>query len=406
MKIVFVSNYINHHQIPFCNAMWKETEGQFAFIQTQPMEDERVQMGWRDNNQQEYLYRYYEEEALCRQMICDSDVVLFGGCEDERYVKERLREGKPLIRISERLYKEGQWKAVSPRGLWKKFHDHTKYRKQSVYLLCAGAYVPSDFHIVKAYPRKMFCWGYFPETKHYDVDKLLKNKGYEQNGDRIPYLLWAGRFIDCKRPLLPLQTAKYLKDKGLNFHMDIVGGGILEGEVTECFRRLELEDCVSLMGYKTPEEVRGLMEKADIYLLTSDRVEGWGAVANESMNSGCALIASHIVGSAPYLISQGKNGFLFRDGKEQMLFEMAEKLVKDKELRQELGRNAYATITEVWNAENGAKELLALIKDVVLTGKSSGEKPKNMEGLHPCAPAPVISEKGMWREVSCKRICH
>lgn len=406
MKIVFVSNYINHHQIPFCNAMWEETEGQFAFIQTQPMEEERVQMGWQDNNGQEYLHRYYEEEALCKKLILDSDVVLFGGCDDECYVEERLKSGKPLVRISERLYKTGQWKAVSPRGLLKKYHDHTKYRNQSVYLLCAGAYVSSDFHIVRSYPQKMFCWGYFPETKHYDVDKLLENKGYEQKGDKIPYLLWAGRFIDWKHPLLPLQTAKYLKVQGLAFHMDMVGGGAMEPEVRDCLSMLGLEDCVNLTGYKTPEEVRGLMEKADIYLLTSDRQEGWGAVANEAMNSGCALIANHMVGAAPYLVCQGQNGFLFRDGKDEMLFETAEKLVKDEALRKSVGRNAYTTIREVWNAGNAAKELLKLIENVVLPGESSGETPKDMEGLRPCAPAPVISEKEMWRKISCKRICH
>ena len=34
------------------------------------------------------------------------------------------------------------------------------------------------------------------------------------------------------------------------------------------------------------------MEKADIFLFTSDRREGWGAVANEAMNSACALVVS------------------------------------------------------------------------------------------------------------------
>ena len=42
MKVVFVSNYINHHQIPFCNAMAKFLEGGFTFLQTEPMEEERV----------------------------------------------------------------------------------------------------------------------------------------------------------------------------------------------------------------------------------------------------------------------------------------------------------------------------------------------------------------------------
>lgn len=403
-KFVFVSNYLNHHQIPFCKAMYKQLGENFVFIQTEPMEEERLRMGWKKVEDCFYLKYYYEEPEECQNLINNAEIVMFGGTDEEGYITGRLQSGKTIIRYSERLYKTGQWKAVSPRGLVKKFHDHTKYRKKSVYLLCSGAYVPSDFHIVKAYPGKMFCWGYFPETKHYDVCKLLENKGYLTGDEKVPYLLWAGRFIDWKHPLLPLQTAKYLKDKGLKFRMDIVGGGDMEAEVLACLHKLQLEDCVELLGYKTPEEVRSLMEKADIYLLTSDRQEGWGAVANEAMNSGCALIANHMVGAAPYLICQGENGFLFRDGKEQMLFEMAEKLVKDEKLRKELGRNAYTTITEVWNAEVAAKELLTLIENVVLTGGSAKEEAKDMEGLRPCAPAPVISEKEMWRKLSCKKI--
>ena len=47
ISVVFVSNYINHHQIPFCNAMDRLLQGNFTFVQTEPMEEERVRMGWQ-----------------------------------------------------------------------------------------------------------------------------------------------------------------------------------------------------------------------------------------------------------------------------------------------------------------------------------------------------------------------
>lgn len=46
MKLIFVSNYFNHHQLPFCDALYELLEGDFCFLQTQPMEEERVKMGW------------------------------------------------------------------------------------------------------------------------------------------------------------------------------------------------------------------------------------------------------------------------------------------------------------------------------------------------------------------------
>ena len=47
MKLTFVSNYFNHHQLPFCDALYELLEGDFCFLQTQPMEEERVKMGWQ-----------------------------------------------------------------------------------------------------------------------------------------------------------------------------------------------------------------------------------------------------------------------------------------------------------------------------------------------------------------------
>ena len=356
-------------------------------------------MGWQEKNREEYIHYYYEEEEFCRQRIQESDVVLFGGCEDEGYIEKRLREGKPVIRISERLYKTGQWKAVSPKGLKKKYHDHTRYRTAPVYLLCAGGYVPSDFQIIRAYPQKMFCWGYFTETKQYDVDKLFDRKGYGQGEEKVPYLLWAGRFIELKHPELALKTAKYLKNQGLTFHMDMIGGGVMEGVLKEMLQDMGLEDCVSMTGFLRPGEVRDRMERADIYLFTSNRIEGWGAVVNESMNSGCAVVSDHMIGSTPYLIRQGQNGYTYEDGSGEMLFQIVEKLVKDRELCRKLGRNAYQTITEVWNAENAAANLMKLIENVVLKNGKSEKVPKTLSNLYPCAPAPVISERRMWKEL-------
>ena len=146
------------------------------------------------------------------------------------------------------------------------------------------------------------------------------------------------------------------------------------------------------------------MEQADIFLLTSDRQEGWGAVANEAMNSGCVLVADHMVGAAPYLVRQGYNGYLYRDGDANMLFETVEKLVKDNGLCKKLGKSAYETITEVWNAETAAKNLILLVKNVVLQDtRMDKTPPKGLNGLWPCAPAPVISEKKMWEAVVNRR---
>ena len=451
MKTAFVSNYINHHQIPFCDEMYRLLEGEFTFVQTEPMEEERIRMGWHGEERPLYVKCWYEEPEDCRRLVMDCELVLFGGTDEESYIQERLQAGKPVIRLSERLYKTGQWKAVSPRGLRKKYIDHTRYRKVPVYLLCAGAYVPSDFHIVRAYPGKMYCWGYFPESREHDIENLLAAKGWETDfnykaasptggrtamegtkTEKLPYLLWAGRMIDWKHPELALETAAYLKKQGLSFHLEMVGDGELRQQLEEQRKRGGLEEQVSFSGFLPPEEVRLRMERADIYLFTSDRKEGWGAVANEAMNSGCALVADHMIGSIPWLVAHGENGLVYQDGKASELFRMTESLVRDREACRRLGRNAYDTITETWNAKNAAESLIKLAKELftgqgLMTqesknrsdqfsgkgsgwfsreslGQSSGKGAGQFSGkafsdecfqggLTPCSPAPLLTER-------------
>ena len=392
MRAAFVSNYINHHQIPFCNAMYRLMAGGFTFVQTERMEGHRVKMGWKLAEQPEYVHCYYEEPESCRSLINDCDIVIFGGTDDESYIKGRLAAGKPVIRVSERLYKTGQWKAVSPRGLRKKYEDHTRYRRAQVYLLCAGAYVPSDFHIIRAYPDKMFRWGYFPETRHYVIEDLLAAKGYDgEHGTKTPYLLWAARMIDWKHPELAMETARYLNEKRLDFHMDIIGDGEMKKDMEELRQRYGLAEKVRFLGYQSPENIRMFMEKADIFLFTSDRQEGWGAVANEAMNSGCALVADHMTGAAPYLIKSGHNGFLYKDGKKEQLFARAEQLVQDRQLCRRLGSSAYGTITGLWNAENAAEQLFKLMQGIL-----RGEK-ISLPAEGPCSRAPLLQERASGR---------
>ena len=408
MTIIFVSNYINHHQIPFCEEMIKlcGNDDRFYFIETEEMEEDRKQMGW-GSEKPEYVLSAYESDemnAKCRGLIYDSEVVIFGGCEDESYIKPRLEDVKNsqassgdsntkarsaggsetgcrklTFRYSERVYKEGQWKFISPRGLKKKRTDHTRYNDIPFYLLCAGGYVASDFALFGAYKNKMFKWGYFPEVQAFNIEECLSNKGYiakatnsevedDSNmaaGDsKIPYILWGGRMIGWKHPENAVKTAEYLKKKGHSFHMDIVGNGPLHGTVSGMIDELDLNDCVSLKEFVKPAEMREMMKRADIFLMTSDRMEGWGAVANEAMNSGCCLIADCMEGAIPYLCRDGENAFVYsaKGGNITGLYEKTEKALEDAELRKNIAKKAYKTITEEWNAKTASGRLMKMIR--------------------------------------------
>lgn len=355
MTFTFVSNYINHHQIPLCEALYRELGEDFCFIQTMPMERERVEMGWSvDVDTLPYVLCLYEEEGVCLRRIAESDVVLFGWTGREDIVQNRLQSGRTTLRVSERLYREGQWKAVSPRGLLRKYKEHIRYRRQPVCMLCAGAYTASDFHLIGAYPGKLFKWGYFPPFRAYTKEELASCK----ESDRELRIVWAGRFLPLKHPEYMVRLAAALAKEEYAFRIHMLGEGELYPEIRAQVKEQGLEQYFCFYGYQTPEQVRDVMEKCHIHLFTSNYLEGWGAVVNEGMNSGCVEVVNAQVGAAPFLIRHGVNGLLYPEDSYEKLEETVRELMKHWEEYRFMGWAAYETIRDCWNAEHAAKELL------------------------------------------------
>lgn len=362
MTFTFVSNYINHHQIPLCNALYEELGDGFTFIQTMPMEQERVAMGWQvDVRRLPYVKCLYEEEYDCLKVIAESDVALFGWTEREDIVSSRLNSDKVSMRVSERLYREGRWKAVSPRGLMAKYREHVKYRGKNICMLCAGAYTAADFRLIGAYPGKLFKWGYFPALRTYTDEEFRALKGDDGTLD----IVWAGRFIPLKHPEYVVRLAKTLEKKEYSYRIHMLGDGELEPLIRQDIETSGLAGKVLLYGYTKPEKVRDVMERCHIHLFTSNRLEGWGAVVNEGMNSGCVEIVNGQVGAAPYLIRHGVNGLLYPRDSYGKMEELALDLFANWEERKQLGRAAYETILTQWNAEHAAKELLRFARGLL-----------------------------------------
>ena len=387
MVITFVSNYINHHQIPFCRAMFEELGARFHFIQTQPMTQERIRMGWSvDVTEIPYVSLLYEDEAYCRSLIAESDVVLLGWSGRADLDKLRLQSGKPTIRISERIYREGQWKAISPRGLISKYREHYRYRNAPVYLLCAGAYVASDFHLLHCYPDKMFQWGYFPATRYYRNNELREHKA----GSGTVDIAWAGRMIALKHPEYAIRLAETLKSAGIDFRLHMVGDGAMMNSLRQMVCSLSLTGEVEFYGSMEPDKVRQVMEQSHIFLFTSNYLEGWGAVVNEAMNSGCALVASVEAGSVPFLIRNGINGLTYANGSYSEFEAQALYLVRHPLERSRMGQKAYETITACWNAEHAAKELLRFCEGIVNDKKAIPAKEGPLSRADILAPPKMV----------------
>ena len=185
------------------------------------------------------------------------------------------------------------------------------------------------------------------------------------------HLLWVGRLIDWKHPEIAVEVAKMLQNDGIDFEMNIIGTGDQKDRLEEMIIAYGIEDYVSLLGSMSPEKVREYMVASNVFLFTSDRNEGWGAVLNEAMNSGCAVICNKAIGSVPYLITNGENGLCYRGNDAYKVYKCVKRLVRNKAFREKLSVNAYSTITNEWNSKIAADRLVLLSRHLLCGEKCS-----------------------------------
>lgn len=366
MKVTFYSIFLTHHQVSFCLEMKKRLGDNFKFVSTSKIFQWRLDMGFKDlDKEYDFVVRAYENETeynKAKQLALESDIVIIGSTTDE-LIEERLKQDKITFRYRSRIFifLEGFFKTIFDKEKMKLFYNrHIKYRKnKNLYLLTANAYGANDFNLFGLYKNKIYKWGYFLETNKYNIEQLIEEK---EKNEKMQ-IIWVARFIKWKHPEIVIKLAKSLKKQNYNFNIKMLGTGNLENKVKEKIQKEQLGDVIEVVGQVPSDKVKDYMEQANIFIGTSDSREGWGAVINESMNAGCVVIANQKMGSVPFLIKHKENGLMYNTYKE--LEDNVKTVLKDKNLRKELGTNAYRTITEEWTSNIATKNLTELFESII-----------------------------------------
>lgn len=375
MRVTFVSNYFSHHQQPLSDVLFQLTGGNYRFIATERIPLERSTLGWRMDGVPDYV-----SEALGGNLSADdadwlqaTDVLLFGSAP-EALLKTYLADGGLAFRYSERPLKDGD-SLLKRIPRWVRWHLRNP-SKARLYLLSAGAFAASDYGSYGLFRTRSYKWGYFPPLSVCD-------SAADTIASKLPAsLFWCGRFLDWKHPDLALGAAALLNDAGYDMRLTMVGAGPMELELRQMVEDLQLHGKVEILPPRSNEAVRNLMQQHQVFLFTSDRREGWGAVLNEAMNGACAVVASGVAGSTPYLVRHGQNGLVCDDLSALTIAHQAAQLLDDKALRDRLSIEAYRTIASVWNAQVAGRRLMELSAAIM-----NGEVAPDLFEDGPCSKA-------------------
>ena len=352
MKVVLVSSFLNHHQKPLCEAFLQYCdEFWFVAIENTP------NVGYQKASQEQYVLSYFDDKQkeFIKEQILEADLVIFGSCPTE-LISYRMKENKLSFIYAERFFKKGTWRRFIPSTRNTIQQKIVKYKDKNLYVLAASAFLSYDLSLLKYPSEKCFQWGYFPIVKNYNINELITGK--QKNS-----ILWCGRLISLKHADHAILVAEKLKKNGYNFQLNMIGDGPMKDKLKSLIAKKGLDDCVHLLGAKSTEEVRLYMEQSKIFLFTSNRMEGWGAVANEAMNSGCALVASNAIGSIPFLIKDGINGVVYKSGSLQDLYIKIVYLLENPDKVNEFSKRAYETVSSKWVASEAVARLLCLAQE-------------------------------------------
>lgn len=170
----------------------------------------------------------------------------------------------------------------------------------------------------------------------------LKNLHIDKTDNEITKIIFVGRLIEKKGIIFLLDIIKSLHTN-LPFTLEIYGDGPMKNKVNSYIIENNLSDKVFLKGTLPYAEIYSVYKHADIFVLPSLRETG-GTVLTEAMAHKLPICALNM--SISKTLNKHKCGLFANtnQNKEKIIKEFAnnlEILVKNPDLRRELGENGY-----------------------------------------------------------------
>ena len=366
LRVLQVTNIISHHQLPLARCLAAILgDDNFRFAVTEKPDSERRQLGWKTDEEDLWILRPGEVEADLTEFErwwIEADVV-FSGERLMDLMEQRTDCCKLTFYMSERWWKPplGSARLLHPRYALIAFRFRRLAASPHFHYLPIGEYAASDMRLIARFHGRMWRWGYFTSTP-----EPLPSCNRSEAGFRV---LWAGRMLGWKRVDTLIQAFSGLLAQRPDATLTLVGDGPQRGSLEKLALQMLPAGSYRFLPPQPVTEITGMMRQHHVYVLPSNAYEGWGAVVNEAMAEGCAVIASESAGAAKSIIRHDGNGLLFVPGDWRGLSELLGSLARDASVRDRLARAGQRVMVECWSPQVAAERFLS-VAHAVLGGQS------------------------------------
>ena len=174
-----------------------------------------------------------------------------------------------------------------------------------------------------------FCNKYNIDEKNVDViynyidEDAIKNKANEFNVTNNNFtFVNVAKMRDQKRQDRLINAAIYLKEKGYDFTIQLVGDGPNLEKITNMVKENNIEDKVKILGLQV--NPYPYIKNADCFVLSS-YMEGYGIVIKEALLLKKRIITTDVVGPRE-ILENGKYGVIVDNNDESIKYAMEEML--------------------------------------------------------------------------------
>ena len=194
---------------------------------------------------------------------------------------------------------------------------------------------------------------------------LPERVGRRAEVDRLR-LLSVGRLVPKKGHHLQVEACRMLRERGVPFHLRIVGGGRLRRRIAGQRKRAGLGAQIELCGALGQAEVQEMYRWADVAIHSGvieengDR-DGLPNVVPEAMSHALAVVAPRTPGVAE-AVEHERSGLLFEPGNPESLAGALARFAADDALRLRLGSEARTWVKEHFMLERNVVELAAAMR--------------------------------------------
>lgn len=149
-----------------------------------------------------------------------------------------------------------------------------------------------------------------------------------------PRIISVGRYVEKKGFGDLIRACAMLRDRGLEFTCEIIGGGPLEEQLRAQVEAAHLTGVVRLLGPRAQSEVRRRLAGADLFVLACVPEADGGSdnlptVIMEAMACGVPVVSTRLAG-VPEMIESGRDGLLVAPRDPEALAEAMQQLLSDR----------------------------------------------------------------------------